>query len=435
MSKPKKLRPKERNAIITSLRSGVVPRIGLQHVQVGRALEVKSLIQDIDTVVDGGSSFRMVIGEYGSGKTFFMNLVRTVGLEKKLVTVHADMSPERRFYSSKGQTQALYRELIRNMATRAKPEGGALSSVVEKFISTAIQESRSKGVQTSEVIHERLQSLTEMVGGYDFADVINAYWEGHDSGDEQAKGNAIRWLRGEFTTKTDAKKALGVRTFVDDASMYDHLKILSQFVRLAGYGGLLVCVDEMVNLYKISNSVSRKNNYEQLLRILNDCLQSNCEGLSFLMGGTPDFLLDTRRGLFSYEALQSRLALNTFASGEYVDMSGPVINLANLTPEDMYVLLERLRHVFANGMEDEYAVPDEALAKFLEHCHNTIGQDYFRTPRNTIKAFLDLLAILEQNQEASWQTLLGSVCIEKDCGIVATGDDFSGDEELAKFRI
>lgn len=435
MNKSKKLRPKERDAIIKSLRSGVVPRIGLQHVQVGRALEVKSLLQDIETVADGGSSFRMVIGEYGSGKTFFMNLVRTVGLEKKLVTVHADMSPERRFYSSKGQTQALYRELIRNMATRAKPEGGALSSVVEKFISTAIQESRSKGTQTSEVIHDRLQSLTEMVGGYDFADVINAYWEAHDLGDEQAKANAIRWLRGEYTTKTDAKKALGVRTFVDDASMYDHLKILSQFVRLAGYGGLLVCVDEMVNLYKITNSVSRKNNYEQLLRILNDCLQGSCEGLAFLMGGTPDFLLDTRRGLFSYEALQSRLSLNTFASGDYVDMSGPVINLANLSPEDMYVLLERLRHVFANGIEADYTLPDEALAKFLEHCNNAIGQEYFRTPRHTITAFLDLLAILEQNQDASWQELLQTVCIEKDCGISASSKNSSGDDELASFRI
>ena len=224
MSKPKKLRPKERDAIIKSLRSGVVPRIGLQHVQVGRALEIKSLLQDINTVADGGSSFRLVIGEYGSGKTFFMNLVRTVALEKKLVTLHADMTPERRLYSSKGQTQSLYRELVRNLATRAKAEGGALPSVVEKFISTAIQESKTNGIQTSEVIHSRLQSLTELVGGYDFADVINAYWEGHDSGDEAAKGNAIRWLRGEFTTKTDARAALGVRTFVDDATMYDHLK-------------------------------------------------------------------------------------------------------------------------------------------------------------------------------------------------------------------
>lgn len=435
MSNNTKLRPKERDAIIKSLRSGVVPRIGLQHVQVGRALEVKSLLQDIDTVADGGSSFRMVIGEYGSGKTFFMNLVRTVALEKKLVTVHADMTPERRLYSSTGQTQSLYRELVRNLATRAKAEGGALPSVVEKFISTAIQESKTNGLQPSEVIHSRLQSLTELVGGYDFADVINAYWEGHDSGDEVAKGNAIRWLRGEFTTKTDARAALGVRTFVDDASMYDHLKILSQFVRLAGYGGLLVCIDEMVNLYKISNSVSRKNNYEQLLRILNDCLQANCEGLAFLMGGTPDFLLDTRRGLFSYEALQSRLALNTFASGNYVDMSGPVINLANLTPEDMYVLLERLRHVFASGSEDAYALPDDALTIFLEHCNKTIGQDYFRTPRNTIKAFLDLLAILEQNPGASWQELLHTVCIAKDDGGMESIEDISGDDELTTFRI
>ena len=435
MSKVKKIRPKERDAIIKSLRSGVVPRIGLQHVQVGRALEVKNLLKDIETVADGGSSFRVVIGEYGSGKTFFMNLVRTVAMEKKLVTAHADMSPERRLYSSKGQARGLYRELIKNLATRAKPEGGALASVVEKFISTAVQEARSADASPSEVIHQKLQSLTDLVGGYDFSDVINAYWEGHDSGIEARKADAIRWLRGEFTTKTDARAALGVRTFVDDASMYDHLKLLSQFLRLAGYAGLLVCMDEMVNLYKISHSVSRNNNYEQLLRILNDCLQSNCEGLAFLMGGTPDFLLDTRRGLFSYEALQSRLALNTFSSGGYVDMSGPVISLANLTPEDMYVLLERLRHVFAGGVTGNYALPDEALSLFLEHCQQCIGQAYFQTPRNTIKAFLDLLAILDQNPEASWRDMLHGVAIDVDNGGMDLPADVQDTDDLASFRL
>lgn len=435
MSKQKKIRAKERNAIITSLRSGVVPRIGLQHIQVGRALEVKNLLNDIETVADGGSSFRLVIGEYGSGKTFFMNLVRTVALEKKLVTVHADMTPERRLHSTKGQCQALYKELVRNLATRAKPEGGALASVVEKFISVALQESRRDGVEASQIIHTRLHGLTELVGGYDFADVINAYWKGHDSGNEQLKDDAIRWLRGEFTTKTEAMSALGVRTFINDSSMYDYLKILSRFVRLAGYDGLLICVDEMVNLYKINHSVSRKNNYEQLLRILNDALQGNCEGLSFLMGGTPDFLFDARRGLFSYEALQSRLAINSFASGEYVDMSGPVINLAKLTPEDMYLLLERLRHVFASGLQEKYLLPDEALTKFLEHCHQNIGQAYFETPRNTIKAFLDLLAILEQNPNASWTELLHSVSVEQDYGDSDMELVTSNDDELATFRI
>lgn len=435
MSTTGKIRPKERDAIIKSLRSGVVPFIGLQHVQVGRALEVKSFLGDIDAVGDGGSSFRVIIGEYGSGKTFFMNLVRAMALEKKLVTAHADMTPERRLYSSKGQTQALYRELMRNLATRAKPEGGALASVVEKFIATAIQDARSNGGQVAAVMHDRLQCLTEHVGGYDFAEVVNAYWEGHNTGNEDLKGNAVRWLRGEFTAKTDARAALGVRTLVDDSSTYDQLKLLSRFFRLAGYGGLLVCLDELVNLYKISNSVSRKNNYEQLLRMLNDCLQSNCEGLAFLLGGTPDFLLDTRRGLFSYEALQSRLALNTFAAGKYVDMSGPVINLANLTPEDMLVLLERLRHVFAGGREEAYLLPDEALPQFLEYCRKSIGQAYFQTPRNTIKAFLDLLAILEQNPQASWREMLQGITIEQDRGGVETLTDIEEDDDLASFRI
>ena len=432
--KVKKIRPKERDAIIKALRSGVVPNIGLQHIQVGRALEIKNLLQDIESVADGGSSFRVVIGEYGSGKTFFMNLVRSMALEKKLVTAHADMSPERKLHSTNGQAQSLYRELMKNIATRAKPEGGALLSIIEKFISSALQQSKIKGISPEETIAQGLQKLTEHVGGYDFAEVVGAYWEGYEKGDENLKANAVRWLRGEFTTKTDSKAALGVRRYIDDASMYDQLKLLSLFVRLAGYAGLYVCLDELVNLYNISNSISRKNNYEQLLRILNDCLQTNCEGLAFILGGTPDFLLDTRRGLYSYEALQSRLATNTFASSDYIDLSGPVINLSRLTPEDMLVLLERLRSVYAQGEDINQILPDKALPAFLSHCNNCIGDAYFRTPRNTIKAFLDMLAILEQNPNVTWEMLVQDIEISPDIP-TCVESPIGTENELSSFRI
>ena len=406
-----RIRPRDRDAIIQSLRAGVVPRVGQQHIQVGRADEVAALVDDIDRVADGGSAFRLVIGEYGAGKSFFLNLVRSIALERKLVTVHADLSPERRLQATGGQARGLYAELMRNLSTRAKPEGGAMQSVVERFITSCLGAARSQGTDPETVIRLRLADLQEMVGGYDFAEVISAYWRAHDTGNDGLRSDVVRWLRGEFSTRTDSRRALGVRTIIDDRTFYDHLKLFARLVRLAGFSGLLVCLDEMVNLYKMSHTRARNSNYEQVLRILNDCLQGSAAGLGFVFSGTPEMLLDTRRGLYSYPALQSRLAENTFARKGLVDLSGPVIRLANLSPEDMYVLLTKLRHVFAGGDPASYLLPDDALEAFMHHCASRIGDAYFRTPRTTIKEFVNLLAVLDQNPGVRWSDLVDRVDI------------------------
>ncbi|KRD21050.1 ATP-binding protein [Acidovorax sp. Root267] len=430
------IRPKERDAVVQSLRAGVVPRTGQHLIQVGRIREIETLVSDMVRVADGGSSFRLVIGEYGAGKTFFLNLVRSIAMEKKLVVASADLNPDRRLHASGGQARSLYAELMRNLATRTKPEGGALGGIVEKFIATAKAEAKEGGRSTEDVIRQKLEHLTELVNGYDFADVIAAYYRGFEEGNEQLKSDAVRWLRGEFTTKTDARAALGVRTYVDDAAVYDQLKLMARFVRLAGFSGLLVSLDELVNLYKLANAQARSSNYEQILRILNDSLQGTAVGLGFTLGGTPEFLLDTRRGLYSYPALQSRLAQNTFASSELVDFSGPTVRLSSLTPEDFYVLLQKLRHVYAGGDVTKYLLPDQGIASFMEHCSKRIGETYFRTPRTTITSFINLLAVLEQNPGTEWQTLLGGLEVAADTG--ATGDlavEVEEGDEFASFKL
>jgi hypothetical protein len=415
------LKPRERDAIVQALRAGVVPKLGLRHIQVGRGREIEELVKDIDRIADGGSAIRFIIGEYGSGKTFFMNLIRLVALEKGLVAMFADLAPDRRIHATGGQARGLYAEMARNLATRTKPDGSALSSVVERFIGQVHHDAESTGQATGDLIRERLTHLEELTGGFDFAQVILRYWEGHETGDEELKSSALRWLRGEFATRTDARKALGVRTIIDDASVYDHLKLMAAFVCEAGYKGLLVGLDEMVNLYKLTSSQSRNANFEQILRILNDVLQGSAEHIGFLLGGTPEFLMNTRRGLYSYEALQSRLAENTFARDGLVDMTGPVIRLANLTPEDLFVLLSNIRAVMQGA---DGALPDSALEAFMSHCSNRIGEAYFRTPRNTVTAFVNLLAVLEQNPGVEWSDLIDQLEIAED-----TGDDMSDVEE------
>lgn len=430
------IRTKDRDVVIQSLRAGVVPRIGQHLIQVGRTSEIESLVGDIDRITDNGSAFRIVIGEYGAGKTFFLNLVRSIAMEKKLVVASADLNPDRRLHASGGQARSLYAELMRNLSTRTKPDGGALGGIVEKFIATSKSEAKVAGLSTEIVIRQKLDNLTELVNGYDFADVIAAYCRGFEESNEQLKSDSVRWLRGEFSTKTDARQALGVRTIIDDASVYDQLKLLARFVRLAGFSGLLVSLDELVNLYKMANTQARSANYEQILRILNDSLQGTAVGLGFVLGGTPEFLLDTRRGLYSYPALQSRLAQNTFASGGLVDFSGPVIRLSSLTPEDFYILLQKISHVYASGDKTKHLVTDQGIYNFMEHCSKRIGDAYFRTPRTTITTFINLLAVLEQNTNVSWQDLLGEVEIVADAR--GAGDlmtDADEDEDFTSFKM
>lgn len=430
------IRPRDRDAVLQSLRAGVVPRAGQHLIQVGRTREIETLLADIARVSDGGAAFRIVIGEYGAGKTFFLNLVRSIAMEKKLVVASADLNPDRRFHATGGQARSLYAELMRNLSTRTKPDGGALAGVVEKFISTAKADAKTAGQSVEDIIRAKLQHLTELVNGYDFADVIAAYCRAFEEGNEQLKSDAIRWLRGEFSTKTDARQALGVRAIVDDASVYDQLKLMARFVRLAGFGGLMINFDELVNLYKLSNTQARNANYEQILRILNDSFQGTAVGLALVLGGTPEFLLDTRRGLYSYPALQSRLAQNTFATDGLVDFSGPIVRLSSFTPEDFFVLLQKIRHVYATGDEAKYLLPNDGIVSFMSHCATRVGDTYFRTPRTTITAFINLLAVLEQNPTANWKDLLGGLEVGADEGGAADlAVDVEGEDEFASFKL
>jgi len=337
------IKPRERDAIFQSLRAGVVPRTGLRHLQVGRRDEVAAVLEDLNRIERGGASIRFIIGRFGAGKSFFLNLARMVALERKFVVAQADITLENRLHGSGGQARRLYAELMQNLATKAKPEGGALANIVERWVSELDHRLRTSGGTDSDVlkeIHSQLKPLQELVSGFDFSTVVARYVEGFQTNNDGLMGEALRWLRAQYRTKTEARQDLGVRSIVDDAQFYDYLKLFAAFTRLAGYAGLLVNIDEMgVLSHRLNSSQARNSNYEVLLRILNDCLQGNVSGIGFLFGGTNTFLEDRRRGLFSYEALATRLADNVFAATGLKDYSGPVIRLQNLSPEDLFVLV------------------------------------------------------------------------------------------------
>ena len=429
----RKIRPGERESIMQSLRSGLSPSRGSEYIRVGREKEINAMVNDLDRINDGGTLFRIIIGDFGSGKSFFMGLVRSLAQERGLVSIHADLSPERRLYGVNGEGRYLYRELMSNLSAGSEEDGA--STVLEAFITEAQREAQRLNASVSEIMSHRLSRLSRLPGGYDFARVILLYWEGRQGKRLEMESNVLRWLRGEFATRTEARKALGIGTVIDDISLYHRLKLMGLFVRQAGYRGLLVSLDEMENLYKLPKRQARLVNYEQILCILNDCLQGSAEYMGFLLAGTPNFLLDPRRGLYSYEALKSRLAPNTFArNAGLVDYTSPILELNNLERQEMLSLIRNIRDLFASGDKNSCIISEEGLIAFLDHCSSRMGSAYFQTARNIVKAFTDLLSVLEQNPGMSWEDALSSSSTQEQGETEPQGQDDLIDE-LVRFRI
>ena len=407
---------RESAALINSLTAGVVPRIGLRHIAVGRQGEVNAFLQDLATIEDGGAAFRFVCGQYGSGKSFLLQTIRNNAMERSFVVMDADLSPERRLTGTNGQGLSTYRELIQHLSTRTRPEGSALESIIQKWIaSLQSTTAREENLQAndprlveavSEKIADILSELSEMAYGFAFANVIDAYWKGMKNGDDALKTSAIRWLRGEFANKTEAKRELPVDSIIDDQNWYEFLKLFALFVKKAGYKGLLVFIDEGVNLYKINHKQARDSNYEKVLTIFNDTMQGKAEYIGVFMSGTPQFIYDERRGLFSYEALRSRLADNRFAVQGFVDFTSPVIKLNQLSSEEIYLLLERLCELHSAHYTYENSLGQNELTAFLNTVLGRLGADQLLTPREVTRDFLGLLNILHQNPNTTFDALI-----------------------------
>ncbi len=409
------------STLLTSISAGVVPRTGAPYIAIGRTEEISALLSDLENVAEGAATMRFIIGKYGSGKSFLLQLIRTSAVEKGFVCADADLSPERRICGTKGSGVATYRELMRNLSSKSSPDGGALAQIIARWLSGLQSEIAAEGFMPeteafqralTKRIFEVTRDMEGQVGGFDFACVLNRYYRAHISGDEETKSACMRWLRGEYPTKTEARAAVGVSDIIDDDSWYDYIKLWAVFFRRIGYRGFVVMIDECVNLYKISNRISRENNYEKILSMFNDTLQGKAEGLALLLGGTPQFLEDTRRGLFSYEALRSRLSEGQFGTAVspagYKNMLGPVIRLRRLSDDELFALIARIARLHGQNYGWEVRVTTEEMTQFLQLCLARAGADTLITPREIIRDFCTVLNILYQNPQTTFAEVLGS---------------------------
>lgn len=432
---------REAKTILNSLSAGVVPRTGLRHISVGRLPEVAALKSDLDHNCEGGATVRFVIGRFGSGKSFLLQLMRTYALESKFVVADADFSPERRLFGSGDEAIATYRELMKNLSTQTRPDGNALPTIIEKWISGIQTNVAAENIlehgspqfvsQVKNRIVSTLNEMQELVHGYDFGSVLAAYYQGYSDNNEEMKASAIRWLRGEFSTKTEAFAALKVRSIIDSDNFYDYLKVLAVFFEKIGYAGLVVCLDEAAYLYKITNSVSRNNNYEAILSIVNDCLQGKAAHIGFLIGGTPEFLEDQRRGLFSYEALRSRLAANRFLGEGLQDFTGPVLKLSSLTAEEIFVLLQKIRDIHRDQATTAVKMTDQDVHAYMEETLRRMGAREFTTPRELVREFVNLLNLLVQYPDKTWQEIVMGLPAPKESS--PEENTASGDDPLNRF--
>jgi len=427
--------------LINSLKGGVVPRIGLPYVTVGRKGEIEALLRDVEIIAEGGASFRFIVGQYGSGKSFLLQTIRNYVMAKNFVVVDADLSPERRLQGTRGQGLATYKELVRNISTKTKPEGGALSLILDRWISGVQQEAAAEGgltvtdPQLAVIVEKRISaviaSLNELVHGFDFARLLTLYYRASLSGDDEGKAKVLKWFRGEYSTKTEARQELGVNIIITDDDWYEYLKLLATFLKQADYAGMLILIDELVNIYKIPNAITRQYNYEKILTMYNDTMQGKARHLGIILCGTPQCMEDPRRGVYSYEALRSRLAEGRFSAGRK-DLLSPVIRLQPLTPEEMLILVEKLADIHAGLYEYQQIVTQQDMADFIEIEFGRIGADSHITPREVIRDFIEVLDIVYQNPEIKVKELLGSGEFSYARNAV---EGASTDEQFAEFEL
>lgn len=428
--------------IINSLKGGVVPRIGLPYITVGREKEIQAFLTDLGLIESGGASFRFLVGRYGAGKSFLLQTIRTHAMGEGFVVADADLSPERRLQGNQGQGLATYRELIRNISTKTRPEGGALNLILDRWVSS-VQQQVEAGADEASLLREQLAPLDEMVHGFDFTRMLRRYRMAYLEQDEEELAHVVKWLRGEYRTKTEAKSELGNGTIITDDDWYDYVKLLARFLVGAGYRGMLVMIDELVNLYKIPNAITRQNNYEKILTMYNDTLQGKAQYLGIIMGGTPQSIEDRRRGVFSYEALRSRLTQGRFAREDMTDMLAPVIHLQPLTYEELLVLAEKLADIHAGYFGYERKVTTDDLVRFLQIEFGRVGADSHLTPREVIRDFIELLDIMYQNPDTDVAELLQPDAFAQLAATVETGSNASGskpgssdvDPSFAEFTI
>ncbi len=416
--------------ILNSLKGGVVPRIGLPYITVGREVEIRALLTDLSLIADGGASFRFLVGRYGAGKSFLLQTIRTHAMGEGFVVADADLSPERRLQGGQGQGLATYRELIRNISTKTRPEGGALNLILDRWVASCADADKS-------AINAQLAPLEEMVHGFDFARMLRRYRAAVSEGDEETMSRVTKWIRGEYRTKSEARAELGSSTIISDDDWYDYVKLIARFLVCSGYKGMLVLIDELVNLYKIPNAITRQYNYEKILTMYNDTLQGKAQYLGMIMGGTPTSIEDRRRGVFSYEALRSRLAQGRFAREDLKDMLAPIIRLQPLTYEELLVLIEKLMQIHAGYFGWTPTLTENDLVDFLKIEFGRVGADTHLTPREVIRDFIELLDILCQNPDANVAELLQSVGGDALAPATATGDTDTagGDRNFAEFTI
>ena len=416
--------------ILNSLKGGVVPRIGLPYITVGREVEIRALLTDLSLIADGGASFRFLVGRYGAGKSFLLQTIRTHAMGEGFVVADADLSPERRLQGGQGQGLATYRELIRNISTKTRPEGGALNLILDRWVASCADADES-------AVNAQLAPLEEMVHGFDFTRMLRRYRAAVSESDEEAMSRVTKWIRGEYRTKSEARAELGSSTIISDDDWYDYVKLIARFLVCSGYKGMLVLIDELVNLYKIPNAITRQYNYEKILTMYNDTLQGKAQYLGMIMGGTPTSIEDRRRGVFSYEALRSRLAQGRFAREDLKDMLAPIIRLQPLTYEELLVLIEKLMQIHAGYFGWTPTLTENDLVDFLKIEFGRVGADTHLTPREVIRDFIELLDILCQNPDANVAELLQSVGGDALAPAAATGDTGTagGDRNFAEFTI
>lgn len=414
-----RINPKEADNIIKALEAGVVPRRGIQHLLVGRHKEVEEVILILDNIKQGESDIRFWVGDFGSGKSFMMRTIESLAVQKNFAVSTIDLTPTRRFYASDGKAQSLYNEIVDNIIIQTSQDGNAIKTIIEEWINsiiTSVSErdkipasqllvKENKGIIEKEILN--ITSSFKSVGlSYELGQAISKYYEGLMEDNQVLKLKALRWIRGDISTKTESKNELGIKRIINDDNWYEAIKNLAELFSDIGYSGFVINFDEAVNLYKLPMSQTRERNYEKILNIFNECKSNTARGLFVNFGATRKTIFDERRGMSSYGALKGRLGNESSLDSKLINTNKTVLPLKPLTTEEIYTLLENLKNIYNIHYRLDIDMTMENIKLYMEEQLNRPGALEFLTPRAVIKDFLEILDMIRQNPDVETETII-----------------------------
>lgn len=383
--------------IIDSLRNGTVPAEGTENIAVGIDEELTEIQDQIERTREDKSAFKFIIGDYGSGKTFFSTSVREMAYDKKFVVSSVVISQETPLH----KFEELYRKIMEGMRTSENKKIPAFNFILEEWLLNIedkvieiegldpYEDSKKFQIEMNKRINEELMIVGSIAAS--FANAIRAFYKAKYEGDTVLAQGAVAWLKGD-NVRAELKSKLGVIGTITRENSFEFFRALLQMIKTAGYEGLMIILDEVETVQKLVRKDMRSAAYENLRFFIDESDRNSFPSCFFLYTGTTD-LMESEKGFKSLEPLYQRIKVEREKGDKFKNLRQPVMFLDGLNRDRLYEVACRVRNI--HGQVYSWMPNDKLTDDFIKRLINDMtlgfGGEINIGPRGFLRTLIDIL--------------------------------------------